>query len=82
MTRDQFTPKPNLENGKYQHYKGDMYEVIDIACNSETLEWYVVYRPVYDDLEKPCLWIRPYDRFTQNVEQNGMSIPRFKKVEE
>jgi hypothetical protein len=82
MIRDQFTPKPDLEPGKYQHYRGDMYEVVDVACNSETLEWYVVYRPLYEALEKPRLWVRPYEIFTQNIEQNGTSVPRFKKVDE
>lgn len=35
--------------GKYQHYKGPMYEVIDTVRHSETEEWMVLYRPLYGD---------------------------------
>jgi hypothetical protein len=80
--RDQFTPKPNLILGSYQHYKGDMYQVLNLACNSETLEWYVVYKPLYDNVEKPDLWVRPYDMFISDVDIDGSKGPRFKKVGE
>ena len=37
--------------GKYQHYKGKMYEVIGLARHSETLEEMVVYKALYDSSE-------------------------------
>jgi hypothetical protein len=82
MIRDQFTPKPQLKLGKYLHYRGDPYEVLDLACNSETLEWFVVYKPLYDHEDKPDLWVRPYNIFVEEVEKEGVKVPRFKKVED
>lgn len=61
--------------GKYEHYKGGVYEVIGVASHSETLEKMVVYR--HDDGE---LWVRPLAMFREMVEVNGKKIPRFKKV--
>ena len=33
-----------IKKGIYRHFKGNLYEVTDIATHSETLEKYVVYR--------------------------------------
>lgn len=55
-------------NGIYKHYKGDLYIVLDIAYNSETLEKMIVYRALYDDNK---LWVRPYDMFFDEVGING-----------
>jgi hypothetical protein len=82
MTRDQFTPKPQLKPGKYVHYKGDLYEVLDVACNSETLGWFVTYKPLYEHIGKPDLWVRPYDIFIEEVEKDGSNVPRFKELED
>ncbi len=69
-----------LEKGLYLHYKGKIYEVIDIATHSETLERLVVYRCCYgDEANQQKLWVRPFDMFTENIELNGEIVPRFKK---
>ena len=51
---------------KYMHFKGNEYEVIDIAIHSETKEKYVVYRALYGDTE---LYIRPYEMFLEEVDR-------------
>lgn len=66
-------------NGKYQHFKGNYYEVIGIAKHSETLEEMVVYRALYGE---HGLWIRPLKMFEENVSVNGILVPRFRKVED
>ncbi len=66
--------------GKYQHYKGKLYEVIGVARHSETLEELVVYRALYDSKEfgKNALWVRPKKMFLENVVVDGKEVPRFK----
>jgi hypothetical protein len=62
---------------KYQHYKnGEFYEIIDFALHSETLEEMVVYNR-YGDRQ---IWVRPKIMFFENVEHNGVTVPRFKLV--
>jgi len=68
-----------IKIGKYQHFKGNFYQVIDIARSSETLEEFVVYRALYGD---NGLWIRPLEMFIETVEINGNLVERFKFVEE
>jgi hypothetical protein len=78
--RDIFTPKPALKPGKYRHYKGNDYEVIDLACHSETREWLVLYKRLYER-EGPELWVRPYDMFIEDVRHEGQLVPRFKYID-
>lgn len=68
-----------IKKGKYKHFKGNYYEVIDVAKNSETLEEYVVYRALYGEYG---LWIRPLSMFTQLVEVDGKQVSRFEYVGE
>lgn len=63
-----------LKAGIYRHYKGNEYQVIDIARHSETEELLVVYRPLYGER---ALWVRPLDMFAEEVEVNGELQPRF-----
>ena len=68
----------DLKLGKYQHYKGNFYEVIGIARYSETLEELVVYRALYEsEFGKNALWVRPKAMFMENVIIEGKKIPRF-----
>ncbi|MBO5711866.1 MAG: DUF1653 domain-containing protein [Acholeplasmatales bacterium] len=67
-----------VEKGIYKHYKGNLYEVIDIANHSETLEKMVVYRALYGEEE---LWVRPMDMWNEIVVlSNGEKVLRFEKV--
>lgn len=68
-----------LKKGKYCHYKGKFYEVIDIARHSETMEEVVVYRALYDDFG---LWVRPLTMFLEDVEVEGNLRKRFEFVAE
>ena len=61
--------------GKYKHFKGPEYEVIGLAHHSETLEEFVVY---YDS--KKQLWARPAKIFNEEVEIDGVMVPRFKYI--
>lgn len=67
-----------LTPGKYRHYKGNYYQVIDVATHSETEEQLVVYRCLYGNYN---LWVRPLAMFTETVLVNGVSTPRFKLIE-
>jgi len=73
----------DLKIGKYQHFKGKFYEVIDIGRDSDTLEELVVYRALYDSPEfgNNSLWVRPKEKFCEDIIVDGKKIPRFKFVE-
>ena len=62
---------------KYKHFKGNEYEVLNIATHSENLEKYIVYRALYGD---PGVWVRPYDLFADKIESDGKIFYRFEEV--
>ncbi len=64
----------SIRPGRYRHYKGGEYEVIDLVRHSETEELLVLYRPLYGEMH---LWVRPLTMFTESVEVAGKSVPRF-----
>lgn len=65
--------------GKYQHFKGQMYEVIGLAKHSETLETLVIYRALYGTEE---IWARPLEMFLGTVTVEGREVQRFKRIED
>ncbi|MEQ1513262.1 MAG: DUF1653 domain-containing protein [Lysobacteraceae bacterium] len=67
-------PLPSIALGRYRHYKGGEYAVVDIARHSETLEPLVVYRALYGE---HGLWVRPYAMFFEQIAVEGRSQPRF-----
>lgn len=69
----------DIKIGKYRHFKGKEYEVIGIARHSETLEPMVVYRALYGE---HGLWVRPAAMWTEQVERDGYSGPRFQYIGE
>lgn len=82
MSHTQNFDIPKINKGTYRHYKGNLYELIDVACHSETRDWYVVYRPLYDHEGAPDTWVRPYHMFFELVTHEGKTIPRFAHVRE
>jgi len=62
-----------IHPGIYKHYKGGMYEVIENAKHSETLEDMVIYR----SLENGRVWVRPSIMFIEPTAEDGNSISRF-----
>ena len=64
----------DLKKGIYQHYKGKYYEVLHLARHSETEEWMVVYKTLYDE---EGIWVRPYEMFVEDVNVKGKTVKRF-----
>lgn len=71
-----------MKLGKYQHYKGNFYDVIGIARHSETLEELVVYRALYHQgkYADNQLWVRPKAMFLETVTIEGKEILRFTPI--
>jgi len=67
-----------FKKGIYKHYKGNLYELIDVANHSETLEKMVVYRALYGEKE---MWVRPASMWEETVEIDGKKVSRFEFVE-
>ena len=68
----------NIKKGKYQHYKGNVYEVLGVARHSETLEYMVLYQALYGDFG---IWVRPFKMFIEEIEVNGEIKKRFECIE-
>ncbi len=69
----------DIRPGRYRHFKGGEYEVLGIALHSETQEPMVVYRALYGERG---LWVRPASMWSEPVDRDGYSGPRFVLVEE
>lgn len=68
-----------LRPGIYRHFKGNEYQLLYIAKHSETEEPMVVYRALYGE---GGVWVRPLPMWTEHVERDGYSGPRFAFVRE
>ena len=68
-----------MKKGIYRHFKGNLYELLYIAKHSETLEPTVVYKALYGDGD---IWVRPAHMWTETVEHNGKTVPRFEYIGE
>ena len=66
-----------LKKGNYRHFKGKEYELLEIATHSETLEQMVVYRALYGERG---IWVRPASMWSETVEKDGYSGPRFQYI--
>lgn len=69
--------------GKYKHYKGNEYEIIAFALDSDTLEELVVYRGFYNSEEfgKNPIWVRPKKEFFGKINFDGKGIDRFREID-
>lgn len=63
--------------GKYRHFKGMEYEVVDIVHHSETQEAMVLYRALYGERG---LWVRPLEMFFETIERDGKTLERFQYI--
>ena len=66
-----------MKLGRYQHFKGNFYQVLHVAKHSETEEEHVVYQPEYGDRD---IWIRPLTMFDETIERDGKVLKRFSYV--
>lgn len=67
----------DIKTGRYRHFKGNEYEVLCIAKNSETTEPMVVYRALYGEGE---VWVRPASMWNETVERDGRTFQRFEYI--
>lgn len=68
--------------GKYKHYKGNLYEVIAVARDSEEPQKeLVVYKALYDSPEfgKNQVWVRPKEEFLGKITKDGKTFLRFEE---
>lgn len=63
--------------GLYRHYKGGLYQVLDMVRHSETLEPMTLYRALYGERG---LWVRPAAMFQESVDIAGIRQPRFARL--
>ena len=67
-------------NGIYKHFKGNVYQVICICKDSETLEDLVIYK----DMKSDKIWARKKDMFLSKVDKekypNVEQIYRFELI--
>ena len=63
-----------FQKGIYKHYKGNYYELIDVALHSESVEPMIVYRALYGERK---LWVRPAAMWNQTVTVGDETLLRF-----
>ncbi len=66
-----------MKKGRYLHYKGNYYEVLNTVLHSETEEELVLYKSEKNDQ----LWVRPRKMFEETIIINDQHVSRFKLVE-
>ena len=78
MTDEKLPPLITTPPGRYRHYKGGLYDVVDTVRHSESLEPMTLYRALYGE---QGLWVRPAAMFQEEVVIDGIRQPRFTRIE-
>ena len=78
MTDEKLPPMITTPPGRYRHYKGGLYEVVDTVRHSESLEPMTLYRALYGE---KGLWVRPAAMFLEDVDIENVHQPRFSRIE-
>ncbi len=71
----------SIQTGQiYQHYKGDLYKIIGIARDAETLDFVVMYTSLQDkeNFPKGSNWVRSLKVFQEEIIIDTTQQPRFK----
>lgn len=67
----------------YKHFKGNIYQIISIALDSETLEQVVVYQQLYSPFQ---MYVRPLEMFLSKTDKDkypdAIQEYRFEKLEQ
>ena len=66
-----------MKRGVYRHFKGNLYQLLDVARHSETGEKMVIYRALYGERG---LWVRPAAMWDEVIERDGRQYWRFTYV--
>ena len=66
-----------MKRGVYRHFKGNLYQLLDVARHSETGEKMVIYRALYGERG---LWVRPATMWDEVIERDGRQYRRFTYV--
>lgn len=74
---DPKNPNGEIKKGKYRHFKGNEYEVLDIGFDSETCEEVVIYKALYGDKN---IWVRPKYMFLEYTFYNNNYVKRFEFI--
>ena len=61
-----------------RHFKGNEYEILCFALDSETQEELVVYRALYGEGQ---VWVRPLAEFLDTVTRDGITRHRFEEID-
>ena len=78
MTDEKLPPMITTPPGRYRHYKGGLYEVVDTVRHSESLEPMTLYRALYGE---KGLWVRPAAMFLEDVDIENVRQRRFSRIE-
>lgn len=71
------TSRPDIKLGYYKHFKGTVYRVYGVARDCEKEDnWLVIYGNAHGD------WVRSYEDFIGQVDDQGKTVPRFEFIEE